>query len=129
MWSEFKEFAIKGNALDLAVGVVIGAAFTAIVNSMVGDIFNPIIGVISGKVDFGRWTIGLPGTSVLRIGSFINAIINFLIVSFAVFLMIKQINRFRRHPSKVRDTKQCPYCLSTIPMGAVRCSNCTSELK
>ncbi|OGE81487.1 MAG: hypothetical protein A3H72_02655 [Candidatus Doudnabacteria bacterium RIFCSPLOWO2_02_FULL_48_8] len=95
MLKEFKEFAVKGNALDLAVGVVIGAAFTSIVNSLVNDIFNPLLNMF-GRVDFTRWTLGLPGPGVLRLGSFISAVINFLIVAFAVFLLVKQLNRFRR---------------------------------
>lgn len=129
MFKEFKEFAIKGSALDLAVGVVIGAAFTSIVNSLVSDIFNPIIGIFAGFVDLSRWTIGLPGESVLRFGSFLNAVINFLIVSFAVFLMVKQINRFKRKKQEALSTKECQFCKSVINLNALRCPECTSELK
>lgn len=96
MLKEFKEFAIKGSALDLAVGVIIGAAFTSIVSSLVHDIFNPLLSTLTGQVDLGSWKIGLPGPAVLGIGSFFNAVINFLIVALAVFVVIKQINRFRK---------------------------------
>lgn len=128
MWKEFKEFAIKGNALDLAVGVIIGAAFTMVVNSIVNDLFNPILDVFVGKVDFKNIVIGLPGTSVLRIGAFLSASINFIIVAFAVFLLVKQINRFRRSSADVPNTKECAYCLSAIPLRATRCPQCTSQL-
>ena len=128
MLKEFKEFAVKGNAIDLAVGVVVGAAFTTIVNSLVGDIINPIIGVFTGKVDLSRFTVGLPGDSVLALGSFLNAIINFLIVSFAIFLLVKQINRFRRSSKTVPSEKECDYCKSKISIRATKCPNCTSEL-
>ena len=100
MFKEFKEFAIKGNAIDLAVGVIIGAAFGQIVNSIVNDLVMPLIGLVAGRVDFSNIVIGLPGDAALRIGSFINAVINFVIVAFAVFLMVKQINRFRKQPGK-----------------------------
>ena len=126
MLKEFKEFAVKGNALDLAVGVVIGAAFGAMVNSIVNDLFNPILGLFTGALDFRNFTIGLPGKEVLRIGSFINALINFLIVSFAVFLIVKQINRFRRQ--EVSREQTCQYCKTNIPLGATRCPACTSQL-
>ncbi|HTL39763.1 MAG TPA: large conductance mechanosensitive channel protein MscL [Methylomirabilota bacterium] len=128
MFKEFKEFAVKGNALELAIGVIIGAAFTSVVNSIVNDIFNPLLGIFIGKVDFHSWTLGLPGEGVLGIGSFINALINFLIVSIVVFLIARQFNRFRKKPSGVPDTKQCPYCMSAIALKATRCPNCTSQL-
>lgn len=123
---EFKEFAIKGNALDLAVGVIIGAAFTTVVNSIVQDLFNPIIDVFVGRVDFRNITLGLPGDSVLKIGSFITAAINFIIVAFAVFLLVKQINRFRS--KEAPNNRECPYCLGVIPTKATRCAHCTSQL-
>ncbi|HEV8601379.1 MAG TPA: large conductance mechanosensitive channel protein MscL [Patescibacteria group bacterium] len=128
MFKEFKEFAIKGNALDLAVGVVIGAAFSQIVNSLVNDILLPPLSLITGKVDFTSRVIRVFGHTLFRYGSFINAVINFLIISFAVFLLVRQINRFKRRPEEVANTKECPYCASAIPLKAVRCPNCTSEL-
>ena len=129
MFKEFKQFAIKGNALDLAVGVIIGAAFGQIVNSLVQDIFNPVFGLIIGRVDFSAWRIGLPGESAIMIGSFINAAINFVIVAFAVFLMVKQINRFKAKPAPQTDTKLCPYCFGNIDKKATRCPHCTSGLE
>ena len=128
MWKEFKEFAIRGNALDLAVGVIIGAAFTSVVNSIVNDLFNPILDVFVGKVDFKNIVIGLPGDSVLRFGAFLSAAINFIIVAFAVFILVKQINRFRRKSAEAPNTKECSYCLSAIPLKAIRCPHCTSQL-
>jgi large conductance mechanosensitive channel len=126
VWKEFKQFAVKGNALDLAVGVIIGAAFTTVVNSIVHDLFNPLLDIFVGKVDFRDITIGLPGDSVLRIGSFVSAGINFLIVAFAVFILVKQLNRFRSSESP--NSKECPYCKSSIPLAATRCAHCTSQL-
>jgi large conductance mechanosensitive channel len=127
MWKEFKEFAIRGSALDLAIGVVIGAAFTTLVNSIVNDLFNPIINIFSGLVEFRNITIGLPGPGVLRVGAFINAVINFLIVAFAVFILVKQINRFRSKSAP--NNKECPFCLQVIPLASVRCPHCTSQLQ
>ena len=128
MWKEFKEFAIKGNALDLAVGVIIGAAFTVVVNSIVNDLFNPIINMVVGSVDFRSIVIGLPGKEVLKVGSFLTAGINFVIVAFAVFILVKQINRFRRKSADAPNTKECPYCLSPVALQATRCPHCTSQL-
>ncbi|MBI4363287.1 MAG: large conductance mechanosensitive channel protein MscL [Candidatus Doudnabacteria bacterium] len=129
MFKEFKEFAIKGNALDLAIGVIIGAAFGQIVNSLVNDIFLPLLSLFTGTVDFSNVVIGLPGPGVLKFGSFLNALINFLIVSFAVFILVKQINRFKRKPQEASNTKECPFCKSVINLKATRCPECTSELK
>ena len=126
MFKEFKEFAIKGSAIDLAVGVIIGAAFTTIVNSIVNDLFNPIISLITGRVDLSNWTIGLPGDPAIRIGSFVNASINFVIVAFVVFLVVKQINRFRK-PGEAK-MRECPFCKSEIAVKASRCPHCTSSL-
>src|SRR5690606_21836834 len=99
MLKEFKEFAVKGNALDLAVGVIIGAAFGQMVNSIVTDIFNPFLNLLVGQVDFKDIVIGLPGDGVVGIGKFLNTIINFVLVSFVIFLLVKQMNRFRRKPA------------------------------
>ncbi len=126
LWGEFKEFAIKGNALDLTIGVIIGAAFTTVVNSIVHDLFNPIIDIFVGRVDFRNITVGLPGDSVLKIGSFINAAINFLVIAFSVFIIVKQINRFRS--KEAPNNRECPYCLGVVPIKATRCAHCTSEL-
>lgn len=127
MFKEFKEFAVKGNALDLAVGVVIGAAFTQIVNSLVNDIFNPFLSLFLGKVDFRNLVLNLFGHSI-RYGSFLNAVLNFIIVAFAIFLVIKQFNRFRRKPTSTPNTKECPFCTTPIVLKATRCPACTSQL-
>ncbi|MBI4686161.1 MAG: large conductance mechanosensitive channel protein MscL [Nitrospirae bacterium] len=149
MLKEFKEFAMRGNVVDMAVGIIIGAAFGSIVSSLVADIIMPPIGLILGKVDFSNLflilkegTIPAPYASIadaqkagavtLNYGKFINTIISFLIVAFAVFLLIRNINRFKRTeeaPLAVPITKECPYCLSIIPLKAVRCGYCTSDLK
>lgn len=149
MFKEFKEFAIKGNVIDMAVGIIIGAAFGSIVNSLVNDVIMPPIGLLLGKVDFSNLFIVLKeGTSApspystlaeakkagavtLNFGLFINTIISFLIVAFSVFLLIKNVNRLKRQkevPPPVPTTKECPYCFSTIPIKAIRCPNCTSDL-
>jgi len=127
MFKEFKEFALKGNALDLAVGVVIGAAFGQIVNSLVNDIFNPFLSLFLGKVDFRNLVLNLFGHPI-KYGSFLNAVINFVIVAFAIFLIIKQFNRLRRKPVDVPNTKECPYCVTPVALKATRCPACTSQL-
>ena len=127
MLKEFKEFAVKGNALDLAVGVVIGAAFSQIVNSLVNDIFNPFLSLFLGKVDFRNLVFNFLGHAI-RYGSFLNAVINFVIVAFAIFLVIKQFNRFRKHPTATQNTKECPYCKTAIALQATRCPACTSTI-
>ena len=127
MWKEFKEFAIKGNAIDLAVGIVIGAAFNQVINSLVTDIINPIISIFTGRIDFTNYKVEF-FHHTLGVGTFINTLINFVIVAFAVFLLVKQINRFRREPDEVQNTKECPHCLSAIPLKATRCAHCTSAV-
>lgn len=144
MLKEFKEFAAKGNMLDMAIGIVLGAAFGRIVSSLVGDILMPPLGAVIGRVDFSNLFIPLStthyatlaeakkaGVAVIGYGMFINTIIDFLIVSFALFLVIKQFNRLRRPaPAPAAPaTKECPYCVSSIPLKATRCPQCTSELK
>jgi large conductance mechanosensitive channel len=141
MFKEFKEFAVKGNVVDMAVGIIIGAAFGKIVSSFVNDILMPPIGLLMGKVDFSSLFINLSGKSfdslasaraagaaTINYGLFVNSIIDFIIVAFAIFLVIRQINRLKRDPEPV-VTKECPYCFSKIPVKALRCPNCTSELK
>lgn len=142
---EFREFAVKGNMIDLAIGIIIGAAFSGIVNSLVNDIIMPPIGLILGKVDFTNLFFTLSGAHfntlaeakaggavTLNYGVFINTIISFMIVAFAVFMLVKQINRIRRsiehQEESAPTTKPCPYCKSLINIEAVRCPQCTSEL-
>ena len=143
MLKEFKEFAIKGNVVDLAVGVVIGAAFGKIVSSFVADVLMPPIGLLLGKVDFSNLFISLSGqqypslkaakdagAATLNYGVFLNTLLDFLIVAFAIFILVKWINRLRAAPPPppVVTTKECPRCISTIPLKATRCAHCTSEL-
>jgi len=135
---EFKEFAMRGNVLDLAVGIIIGGAFGKVVSSVVNDMLMPPIGVLMGGVDFSFLGItlreaadGVPA-AILRYGVFINQIIDFTIVAFAVFLLIKAVNRMQRKaeaPPAVPTTKACPECLMTIPIEAKRCGHCTSVIK
>ena len=126
---EFKAFAMRGNVLDMAVGVVIGSAFTAIVNSLVNDIINPAIGLFF-NADFSDVGIHI-GDVTIGVGSFINAIINFLIVAFVLFVVINAVNALHKKPEeapKAPTTKTCPYCQSEIAIKAVRCPHCTSKL-
>jgi large conductance mechanosensitive channel len=149
MFKEFKEFAMKGNVVDMAVGIVIGAAFGAIVGSFVADVLMPPIGLLLGHVDFANLFVVLKsgampgpygtvaaakqaGAVTLNYGVFINTIISFLIIAFAIFLVIKQINKLKKAPAPapaVPTTKECPYCFSVIPIKATRCPACTSPLK
>ncbi len=129
MLKEFRDFAIKGNAIDMAVGIVIGAAFGKIVSSLVADIIMPPIGLLLGKVDFSSLVIQLNAKTAIKYGVFINNILDFVIVAFAIFLVIRQINRLKKAPSPADPTtKDCPKCCSTIPIKASRCPHCTSEL-
>lgn len=132
---EFKEFAMRGNVLDMAIGIVIGAAFTGIVNSFVKDVLTPPLGLLSGNVDFSEKSIVLKeatdvATAVtLNYGLFINALINFIIVAFAIFILIKQINKLKRkEPEATPTQKECAYCLSNIPLGATKCKFCTANI-
>ena len=131
-FEEFKAFAMRGNVLDMAVGVVIGGAFTAIVNSLVGDIINPLIGLFF-NADFSEVGIHVGGSSI-KIGEFVNSIINFLIVAFVLFVVIKAINSLHKKPEAPAapaepTTKVCPFCQSEIAIKAVRCPHCTSKLE
>jgi large conductance mechanosensitive channel len=148
MFKEFKEFAMRGNVVDMAVGIVIGAAFGGIVNSFVSDVIMPPVGLFLGSVDFSSLFLVLKegkvagpyeslavanaaGAVTLNYGVFFNTIISFLIITFAVFLLIRNINRMKKKEEApaVPATKECPYCLSAVPLKAVRCPHCTSELK
>lgn len=150
MFKEFKEFAMRGNVVDMAVGIVIGAAFGTIVKSLVDDVLMPPIGLLMGKVDFANFFITLKdgakaagpyaslsaakqaGAVTLNLGVFINTIISFTIIAFSVFLVIKAINRMKREqeaPAAAPITKECPFCFTTIPIQAARCPNCTSQLQ
>lgn len=139
MVKEFKEFAMRGSVVDLAVGVIIGGAFGQIVNSFVNDVLMPPLGLLLGGVDFSKLMITLketadPAQSVhLKYGVFINAVISFLIVAFAIFIMIRTINRLKRKeeapPAAAPTTKECPECLMTIPLNAKRCGHCAVVMK
>jgi|SRR5262245_34941717 large conductance mechanosensitive channel len=143
MFKEFKEFAMRGNVIDLAVGVIMGAAFGAVVTSLVSDVIMPPIGKIMGGLDFKDFFIALDGGTyksldevkkaavpAIAYGNFLNSIVNFLIVAFAVFLLVKQVNRFRRPApaAPAPATKECRFCGMNIPVKAIRCPQCTSEL-
>ena len=135
--NEFKKFAMRGNVIDMAVGIIIGAAFGKIVNSLVEDVLMPPIGLLLGKVDFSDLKLTLTNDVSIRYGAFINALISFLIVAFAVFLLIKAINTLQEKMAAKEaaeeaaepTTKTCPYCFSEISINATRCPHCTSELK
>lgn len=130
MFKEFKEFALKGSVVDMAVGIIIGIAFGAVVASLVSDILMPPLGMLLGKVDFSSLAIKMSDTAKLTYGMFINKIISFLIVAFALFLVIRIMNRLKKKAeAPAPTTKVCPYCATDIPLKAVRCPNCTSELK
>ena len=142
MFKEFKEFIMRGNVLDLAVGIVIGAAFGRIVTSLVSDILMPPIGVLHGKVDFKNLFIDLSGghyatldaankagAATIKYGLFLNTVVEFLIVAFVIFLVVKQANRMKRQPALAAPTtKECLFCRTSIPIQATRCPNCTSQL-
>jgi len=144
MFKEFKEFAMKGNVLDMAVGIIIGAAFGKIVSSFVSDVLMPPLGLMLGKVDFTNLFVTLSegsyaslaaakeaGAATLNYGVFLNTVVDFVFVAFAVFLLIKQVNRLKRPalaPPAV-PTKDCPHCISAIPVKATRCPACTSNLE
>ena len=149
-FNEFKKFIARGSVMDMAVGIIIGAAFTKIVNSLVADIIMPPIGILLGNVDFTNWFIVLKdgaetaapyvsleaakaaGAVTMNIGFFINSIISFLIVAFAIFSIIKVINKVKEEPAPAPanpTTKECPHCFSTISIKATKCPHCTSDIK
>jgi large conductance mechanosensitive channel len=142
--SDFKQFAMRGNVVDLAVGFVLGAAFGKITTSLVNDVIMPPIGLILGKVDFSSLYLNLSerqfatlaaaktaGAPIIAYGTFVNTIIDFVIVAFAMFIVVKQMNRLAPPPAPAPapDEKDCPYCLSKIPLGASKCAHCTADLK
>lgn len=127
LWEEFKEFAIGGNLIQLAVAFVLGVAFAAVVTSLVDDIFMPIIGAIVSDKSFANLSFEVGGAEV-RYGSFLTTLVNFLLIALIMFIVIKGYNQLRREEQAPVDTKPCPFCASTIPLAAVRCPHCTSEL-
>ena len=146
MLKEFKEFAVKGNMLDMAVGIIMGTAFGLIVTSLVNDVIMPPIGLLLGNADFSNIFVVLKegktpgpyasvgaakaaGAVTMNVGLFINTIINFLIVAFAIFLLIRNVNRFKKQEEAAPPSKDCFFCFTKIPIQATRCPNCTSELK
>ena len=144
MWKEFKTFAVKGNAVDLAVAFILGAAFNKIVASLVDDVIMPPIGALTSKFDFANLYINLSrqpvanvaqakkdGIPIIAYGQFVNNIITFLIVAFTVFVIVRQINRLQKKDAEEKEvtSKKCPHCISDIPIEATRCPQCTSELK
>jgi len=144
MFKEFKEFALKGNVIDLAIGIIIGAAFNKVVQSLVNDIIMPPVGMLLGKMDFSALFVNLSGkqfetlaeakkagAATLNYGLFINSMVDFAIMAFVVFIMVRQINRLKREApaAPAPETKDCPFCLSTVPLAATRCSQCTSQFE
>ena len=145
MLKEFRDFAMRGNVLDMAIGIIMGAAFGKIISSLVSDILMPPIGMLLGRVDFGSLFLNLSGTDypslasaqeagapTINYGVFFNTVLDFVIVAFAIFLLIRQVNRMSRQPEAppaAPTTKPCSYCLSSIPINATRCPHCTSDLK
>jgi large conductance mechanosensitive channel len=145
MLKEFKDFAMRGNVVDMAVGIIIGAAFGAIVQSLVADVIMPPIGLILGNVDFSNLFVVLKegaaaapyaslaeaqkaGAVTINYGKFLNAVVSFVIVAFAVFMLIRAINQLKRKEQAAPTTKECPQCFSSISIKAKRCPNCTSQL-
>lgn len=142
MLKEFRDFVMRGNVLDLAVAVIIGGAFGKIITSFVNDIIMPPIGLLLGEVDFSNLFFNLSGTPIaslaeaqaagaptINYGLFLNTVIDFVIVGLVIFLVVRAANRMRRPAPAAPTTRECPYCLSTVPLKASRCAHCTSELK
>ncbi len=144
MLQEFKKFALQGNVLDMAIGIIVGAAFGKIVSSLVSDVLMPPIGLLIGKIDFSSLFVSLSGQAyatlaearaagapTINYGLFLNNIIDFLIVAFVIFLLVKQVNRLKRReaPAPPPATRDCPRCLSAVPLRATRCAFCTSDLQ
>jgi large conductance mechanosensitive channel len=143
MFKEFKDFAMRGNVLDMAIGIIIGGAFGKIISSLVGDILMPPIGRLMGNLDFSNLFIALNGPAydslkaakdagapTINYGLFLNTVIDFIIVAFAIFILVRQVNRLKKEaPAAAPTTRECPYCLTQIPLKATRCAGCTSEVK
>ena len=143
MLKEFKEFAMRGNVLDMAIGFIIGAAFGKIITSFVGDVLMPPFGLILGKADFSSLFLNISGKSydtlaaaksagaaTINYGLFLNAVIDFLIVAFVIFMLVRQVNNWKKPaPAAAPKTKDCAFCFTAIPIQATRCPNCTSELR
>ncbi|MBQ8727254.1 MAG: large conductance mechanosensitive channel protein MscL [Oscillospiraceae bacterium] len=141
-FKEFRDFAVKGNMMDLAVGMIVGTAFTGIVKSLVDDIFMPVISIFTGKLDFTNWFIALDGkeyatlelakeagAATLNYGNFISGLINFIIMALVVFMIVKALNKLKKEePKATPTTKKCDFCKSEIALDATRCPHCTSEL-
>lgn len=142
MFKEFKAFAMRGNVLDMAIGIILGAAFGRIITSVVNDILMPPIGLLLGKVNFSSLFLNISGTSyptiaaakaagaaTINYGTFINTVIDFVLVAFAIFLVVRQVNRWSKPaPAAAPTTKECQYCFTSIPIKATRCPNCTSSV-
>ena len=141
-FNEFKAFAVRGNVVDMAVGIIIGAAFGKIIDSAVKDVIMPPIGKLLGGVDFRQLYLNLgdktfdtleaaekAGAPLIKYGAFINTVVDFTIVAFVIFVMVRMINNLKKEPAPDPTTKECPHCLSMIPIKATRCAHCTSELK
>lgn len=130
MLNEFKEFISRGSVIDMAVGIIIGAAFTAIVDSLVSDVVMPILALVTGGLNFEQWVIPLVGDNSITIGNFINAVISFFLIALVIFLMVKTLNKFRKKAEKAPTTRTCPYCKSTdVDVSATRCPHCGSEIE
>lgn len=127
MLKEFREFAIRGNVMDLAVAVIIGGAFGKIVTSLVNDILMPLIGLVMGGVNFADLSVTV-GNAVVKWGAFVQSIIDFVIIAFVIFMLVRAMNRLKREEPATPTTKECPHCFTTIPLKAARCPNCTSQL-
>ncbi len=142
MLKEFKDFALRGNVVDMAVGIVIGGAFGKIVSSFVKDVIMPVIGKFAGGIDFAQMFVNLSGTdyatlaeaeeagaAVMRHGAFFNTVIDFVIIAFAIFMVVRQMNKLKKQPApKDPTTKDCPQCLMTVPIKAARCGHCTAQI-
>jgi large conductance mechanosensitive channel len=126
MLKEFREFAIRGNVMDLAVAVIIGGAFGKIITSLVGDVLMPLIGLVLGGVNFSEQAFTV-GAAVVKWGAFVQSIIDFVIIAFVIFMLVRAMNRLKREEPVTPTTKECPHCFTTIPLKATRCPNCTSQ--
>ena len=127
MLKEFREFAIRGNVMDLAIAVIIGGAFGKIITSLVNDVLMPLIGLVLGGVNFSELSITV-GAAVIKWGAFVQSIIDFIIIAFVIFMLVRAMNRLKRDEPVTPTTKECPHCFTTIPLKAARCPNCTSQL-